>query len=278
MRGYGDPAGPERWKEEVEGLCFGEGKRSIPQEVAGFLPSYAVPLASKAVLPPNYTLLIFQPQPTRQPLCPAFPAPPSPQTRPRSCCCRHAPTAREKRLPCALSTWGCSHLFTCCLSPCITSSKELSVSLRRPQGDTRETANTHRRSMIKAKIRDGDGEWDGVGAPGREAALSTSDWFPKSSLALPGPSAPGVSAKPAWRRAVLPSSRTHNACAHTQPPFPNTHAHTLSHWPWLLDLWHPSAPLQSCSAAELSKWLCKKHMRAWPRRPTGMVHGAKAVR
>lgn len=67
MRGYGDPAGPERWKEEAEGLCFGEGKRSIPQEAAGFLPSYAVPLAWKAVLPPNYTLLIFQPQPTRQP-------------------------------------------------------------------------------------------------------------------------------------------------------------------------------------------------------------------
>lgn len=131
--------------------------------------------------------------------------------------------------------------------------------------------------MIKAKIRDGDGEWDGVRAWGREAALSTSDWFPKS-LALPGPSAPGVRAKPAWRRAVLPSSRTHNACAHTQPPFPNTHTHTLSHWPGLLDLWRPSAPLQSCRTAELRKWLCKKHMRAWPRRPTGVEHGAKAVR
>lgn len=67
--------------------------------------------------------------------------------------------------------------------------------------------------------------------------------------------------------------RTHSA------PLPeHTHTHTLSHWPGLLDLWRPSAPLQSCRTAELRKWLCKKHMRAWPRRPTGVEHGAKAVR
>lgn len=100
--------------------------------------------------------------------------------------------------------------------------------------------------MIKAKIRDGDGEWDGVRAWGREAALSTSDWFPKS-LALPGPSAPGVRAKPAWRRAVLPSSRTHNACAHTQPPFPNTHTHT--HSVTGQGSWTSGAPPHPCRAA-----------------------------
>lgn len=76
--GEGPGGGGRKWRD------FALAKASAPshRKLLGSLPSYAVPLAWNAVLPPNYTLLIFQPQLTRQRLCPAFPAPPSPQTRP----------------------------------------------------------------------------------------------------------------------------------------------------------------------------------------------------
>lgn len=98
--------------------------------------------------------------------------------------------------------------------------------------------------MIKAKIRDGDGEWDGVRAWGREAALSTSDWFPKSH-SLAHQHLGCVRSQPGEEQCFpLPE---HTTRAHTLSPPSRTHTHT--HSVTGQGSWTSGAPPHPCRAA-----------------------------